>query len=479
MQMPIPLKIFFSCYSKFTSFIFDIFGFYLPFAFLWVLFFQGSGSLSFASELSQDSSLSQKIGHSKSIVSCGRTAGSIPFARFRPGRPNPEMPVDHIIVIMQENHSFDNYLGNLNDPKYYGAEIDGIPKLWSNPDKRGQAVYFRASDTLCPRDPGHQWNEMHNKWNFGKNDGFVIHDQTPSVMTYHDDKDLPFYYALASTFATGDRYFCSLLGPTLPNRFYLMTGTSFGHIRNDIPKRAGEFSQKTIFELLNDYGITWKYYTNGVGYLEIFSGMYARNLKNIKRLRSFHSDLRNGKLPQIVFVESTSTENDEHPAQNIQLGQAFVAEQVNAVLKSPLWPRTVMFVTYDENGGFADHVSPPSACRPDNIEPMLKNNDIRANFDRYGFRVPVFVVSPFAKRHHVSHVVYDHTSILKFIETRYNLPALTNRDANADDMSDFFDFQNPDFSVPKLPSGLPDGREDKTCKLNNLAAKKTKRGPKL
>src|SRR5262249_52911695 len=158
-------------------------------------------------------------------------------------------------------------------------------------------------------------------------------------------------------------------------------------------------------------------------------------------------DAAAGTLPQVSYVDPAFIlgEDDEHPPTNIQLGQAFIAKVLNAVMTSPAWKRTAVIVTYDEHGGYYDHVPPPPACPPDAIPPSLQPNDTQARFDRYGVRVPLVVVSPYARKHFVSHRVYDHTSILRFIETRFDLPALTARDANADPLLDLFDFKKPAF----------------------------------
>jgi phospholipase C len=158
-------------------------------------------------------------------------------------------------------------------------------------------------------------------------------------------------------------------------------------------------------------------------------------------------------LPQVsyvdpIFIASANTENDEHPPSNIQVGQQFSSNVVNALMQSPNWSSSALFLTYDENGGFYDHVPPPAAVTPDDIPPMLQPGDAPGAFDRLGFRVPVSVVSPYSKAHYVSHITYDHTSTLKFIETRFGLPPLTRRDAAAADMTDFFDFSHQSFATP-------------------------------
>ena len=176
--------------------------------------------------------------------------------------------------------------------------------------------------------------------------------------------------------------------------------------------------------------------------------------------------MANNTLPQVSFIDPLFTgdknvENDEHPPSNVQVGQRFVYKIVNHLTKSPSWHDSVLFVTYDEHGGFYDHVAPPAAVPPDGIAPMLQPGDTVAGFDNLGIRVPTVVVSPFSKPHYVSHTVYDHTSILRFIEKRFNLPTLTARDAAANDMLDMFLFNNahfpfaPDFSPPPPVTPCP------------------------
>jgi phospholipase C len=184
--------------------------------------------------------------------------------------------------------------------------------------------------------------------------------------------------------------------------------------------------------------------------------------QNVLPISQYFADAAAGTLPQVAFVDplfvgSSNTENDEHPTSNIQVGQEFVSRVVNALLASPQWPRSALFLTYDEHGGFYDHVRPRPACLPDGIPPLLEAGDDPGAFDRYGFRVPMVVVSPFARSRYVSHRVYDHTSILRFIETRFDLPALTRRDANADPLLRMFDFRQPPFATPpSLPAATID-----------------------
>lgn len=385
---------------------------------------------------------------------CERGAGSLPNPILPAGTGNPTMPVDHILVIMQENHSFDTYLGRLNAPELYGTAVDGITPAMANADALGKKVFAFHSRTLCVKDTDHSWDAEHDTWNQGRLDRFVLRNGS-KAMAYFDSSDLPYYYALANSFAIADRYFASVLGPTFPNRFFLLTGTAFGHVKNDKPKSSAQFAQKTIFDVLDAYGVTWKYYTDGYDYLSLFQPVWKRSAAKRGTTSDYERDLASGALPQVTFLDSSV---DEHPPENIQLGQSWVAARVNALMASPAWDSSVLFLTYDENGGFFDHVPPPKACAPDPIAPP-KGKEIRCGgYERYGLRVPLIAISPYAKRHYVSHVAYDHSSILKFIETRFNLPALTARDANADAMLDLFDFERPQASLPELPSAEPDAR---------------------
>ncbi len=384
---------------------------------------------------------------------CTAQPGALPNPATTPGTKNPNIPIEHIVVIMQENHSFDQYLGKLTLPQFYGSAIDGITDALTYPDEHDKPAAPYHETELCIDDVGHEWDPQHRMWNQGKNDRFLLENGKRAI-GYFDHTDLPFYYSLANEFATADRYFCSSLTQTIPNRMYLFAGTSFGHIANDIPKNTSEFAQPTIFDLMTKHGVSWKYYSDNklIGYTALFQPMLHANIQKMQKISDFEKDLANGTLPQVVFIDSLMENEDEHPNANIQVGQKWVADRVLALLNSSYWKNSVLFFTYDENGGFADHVPPPEACVPDAIPPMLKSNSEPGVFDRLGFRVPFIAVSPYVKRHFVSHVTYDHTSILKFIQTTHNLPALTFRDANADAMLDLFDFKNPRYDLPKLVS---------------------------
>jgi len=259
-----------------------------------------------------------------------------------------------------------------------------------------------------------------------------------------------------------------LLSQTFPNRLYLLAGTSFGHIRNDLPP-AGGWKQKSVFNLLDAAKpkVTWKIYLASFEVEELFSYVLTHK-SHIATMTQYYADAKAGKLPQVSFVESSplgnvNTESDEHPPANVQVGEKFTHDVMKALVASPNWSSSALFLTYDEHGGFYDHVAPPAAPKPDNIPPMLKPGDSPGAFDRLGIRVPTIVVSPYAKKHYVSHTVYDHTSILHFIETRFGLPTLTKRDKAADPMLGMFDFSKMSNPKPSLPNAPVDPAGKAAC----------------
>jgi phospholipase C len=369
---------------------------------------------------------------------------------------------------MQENRSFDSYF----------SALGGATPIGSNPNPlnpTGPPInQFHKTNYCEVADLDHSWNGTHRQWNNGAMDGFtatnmVAADPTGSrTMGYYDQRDLPFYYGLYNTYGTGDRYFASALTQTFPNRFYLLAGTSFGHIRNDFPSATG-YTQPTVFNLLDAAHVSWKIYYSQVAFANLFA--YVRNHApgNVVPISNYYIDAANGRLPAVsfvdpIFVATNTVENDEHPPSNVQVGQNFTAGIINSLFKSPNWSSSVLFLTYDEHGGFYDGVAPPKAVAPDSIAPMFQPGDVPDGFDQYGIRVPVVVVSPYSKPHYVSHDVYDHTSILRFIEMRYGLPNLTKRDLAANPMLDFFDFSEPSFAQPPaLPAAVIDPAQLAAC----------------
>jgi phospholipase C len=384
-------------------------------------------------------------------------------------------PLQHIVVLMQENRSFDSYFGRLHYQGQSGTEAE--PQNAANPNPLGgRPIHAYHKHRYCEKaDLDHSWNGAHREYDHGRMDGFTRANVVPAdqtgrrTMGYYTRKDLPFYYGLYSTFAIGDRYFSSVLSQTFPNRFFLMAGTSFGHIRNDFPGNANQFRHKTIFQELDRHHVKWKIYYAQVPFAFEFKYVRDHQAGHVFPIQRYYDDAKAGTLPQVAFIDPifegpTNVENDEHPSSNVQVGEQFVRKIVESLFHSPDWKSSALFLTYDENGGFYDHVPPPRAPRPDDIKPMLEKGDVKAGFTRYGFRVPVVVVSPYSRRHFVSHVVHDHTSILKTIEVRFGLPPLTNRDRDARPLLEFFNFRHPHFMAPpKLPPAPLDQKQVAVC----------------
>jgi phospholipase C len=394
---------------------------------------------------------------------CPHAAGSLarhtlPGARDLPG----SLPIKHVIVLMQENRSYDHYFGRLSAAGQPDAEP--IPASYGNRDPDGHWVApFHLPSTCVPGDPPHQWENMRAHFDGGRMDGFIAEaargaarrasrglpprraapgddgdDDDVSgryALGYYDATDLPFYAFLANTFTIGDRYFSPVMAGTWPNRQFLYTGTAQG-------RRAATgllLGARTIFDNLTAAGVSWGVYTDGPPRQDCIG--WSRRAPGLRPLGALFAALRAGDLPSVAFVDASA--EDEHPPADVQRGEAWVRRLYLAVRASPLWGELVLFVTYDEGGGFFDHVPPPPACAPDGA---------RGELDRRGTRVPLLVVSPWARRHHVSHVVHDHTSLLRFVELLFDLPALSARDANADALLDAFDFGQRPAAPPPPPA---------------------------
>ena len=341
------------------------------------------------------------------------------------------------------------------------------------------------------------------------------------ALLYYDQTNIPFYYWLAEQFALGDHYFASLLGPTWPNRDYLYGATSRGLVANGSEKYGGSFfvngqtagsvtasppvknGNNTIYDAMDNGGVSYYQWVRN-RYSDItaarFGAWYGGKGFITNRTRTYDESVNTGEsgfevsvqnenqnlingntnlagIASVNFIDADPQEDvngeDEHPPATPQMGQQLSYDVVRVLMSNPeVWKRSVLFITYDEGGGFYDHVAPPSACSPDDIDPNFAggaygtgangdstDQEYGGTFNRYGFRVPLIVVSPWAKRHSVSHVTYDHTSVDRFIEARFGLPALTDRDANADPLVDLFDFSkigsnmaSPTFGTDTLPT---------------------------
>jgi len=395
-----------------------------------------------------------------------------PEAVLAPGtRPFPDRPpgteslpaIQHVVVYMQENRSWDHYFGMLGRGDGFALDGDGVPTN-ANPDAGGDPVPVYPAASTCDTVPGsnQSWNDTLRSMNGGAMDGFVTaNGGGTGSMQYFDDATLPFYWGLADTFVLCDRWFCSAPCQTFPNRRYLQAATSVGIVSTDVDEvlATPAAPNGVIWERLDDHGISWRDYGIDLADILVFPDYGFAHQDRIRTFDDFLADCARGTLPQVSIISPGHTTYTEESPADVQNGEAYSASIVNAVMHGPGWEKTVLFFTYDEHGGYYDHVPPPAAIPPDDIAPRILPTDEPGAFDVLGPRVPGIVISPFAKADYVSSVVHDHTSILKFIETKWNLPAMTYRDANADDLLDCLDVEDPGFrDPPTLPEpGLPAG----------------------
>ncbi len=345
------------------------------------------------------------------------------------------LPLRHVIVVMMENRSFDHLLGHM---RALGRDVNGFADDFSNREGRGRRVLpAHAASTRIAPDLPHRAAEMRRAWNRGAMDGFFLEAARTGdgrrALAYLDERDLPFHYWLYGTFAMADRAFASVMGSTWPNRDFLYAATSDGV--HDTDER--EIHLRTLFDLLDEAGVSWAVYENGASRQRCIG--WRDGHAGLRPLDRVFQDLGAGTLPEVVFVDP---DYDDHPPLDVRFGESWVRRLVVALFASPEWPTTALVLTYDEAGGFFDHVPPPQACLP-----SLAQNQL--GFDQLGFRVPLAVVSPWARRGFVSHARHETASITRLIELVFDLPALTVRDASASALLDLFDFESP----PRLEVG--------------------------
>src|SRR3954452_25561745 len=364
----------------------------------------------------------------RAVALGARTPDSLPDPARAAGEPTSALPFDHIVIVMMENHSFDNYLGMLprrGQPLVDGFDFNaaGAP-VNSNPYKDGHVVIQHAGSHCQPGSVGQSWRSTHLQVDGGRMDGFAR--TSTDQMVYWDQADLPFYYSMATTFCVGDRWFCSAPCQTYPNRRFLLAATAFGLISTDTSRVFEDPPNGTIVDRLDAHGVTWRDYFTDVPATGVIASIPMEHPANLAPVDQFYADCAAGTLPAVSFVDSdigvaavvadatfgnvpapfaaevdrrggAQNEDEEGPA-DIALGENFVSRAVNAVLASPLWPRVLLVWTYDEHGGYYDHVPPPAALPPDAIPPKLGPNDPPGGYDLYGPRVPAVVVSGHAKR---------------------------------------------------------------------------------
>jgi phospholipase C len=441
---------------------------------------------------------------------------------------------------MMENHSYDNYLGMLQGRgEGFPLGPDGEPEV-TNLGANGETVrpYHLSSTIQHPLVPCQSWHASHHQWSHGKCDGFVTSSQqvltddadsanlsevakadaAAAGMGYWREEDLPFYYGLARTFPLADHWFGSCLGPTFPNRRFLIAGTAHGLI-DDSPYDLLDYPPAgTIFDLLTRHGISWVNYHPGsddtsrvrryaehgtkmarrrVGSLarklrgmtsdvqkdiqftaDVFPLGIGRYMEHVRGIDDLFADAESGSLPAFSIVDPDFDNYSEENPQDVRKGESFAAEVISRVMHGKGWPHTLLIWTYDEHGGYHDHVAPPPAVPPDDVhgrsligsagrlntilrplfpglvEDKLDETEGPRRYDRYGFRVPAVIVSPYSRPDYVCGTVLDHTSVLRLVEDKWNLPSLTARDAAASSPLEALDLTAPPafLEPPQLPS---------------------------
>jgi len=385
----------------------------------------------------------------------------LPPGQLEPFPENPQPPlesgllanIDHIVVLMMENRSFDHMLGYLS---LHGgrADVEGLRGGEKNQYNGRDYPSFLLPDTQFPLSPCHQHECVENQINRGNMDGFVEdfakHYESQvdpgRIMGYYNAAHVPVYDALAREFLICQRWFAAHPGPTFCNRFYTLTGRlnrdASGQPEKNNP--TGEtfkpVSTKTIFDHLTEHGVSWHYYEHRYCFLRMFE-RYTFDDNNYildanDPVKGFFASARAGTLPSVSFIdpnfidEPDGQDNDDGaPGGDIAAGQNLIGRVVDAVVHSPKWNKTLLVITYDEHGGFYDHVNPLNFR--DKAKPV-------SGIDHYCVRVPAFVISPWVDRGTVSDVVFDHTSIAKTIARRFmsaNPPDMGERMAAANDLS--------------------------------------------
>jgi phospholipase C len=355
--------------------------------------------------------------------------------------PPEESGIEHVVVVMMENRSFDHYLGWLP-----GADGRQEGLTFYDAAEIGYSTYHLDDYQGCGyADPDHSFWGGRVEYNGGACDGWLRAGNNDIYsIGYYTREDLPFLGEAAVNWTVFDRYFPAILGPTFPNRIFQHAGQTD---RLDNSTRISILP--TIWDRVARAGLQGRYYYGDVPFLGLWG---LRYLGIMRPLAAFLSDCATGRLPHVAFVDPHFLSDDDHPFSDIRNGQAFLNLVYRAVIRSPSWSNTVLIINYDEWGGFFDHVAPESIGEdPDDPFTGLR-----------GFRVPCLIISPWSPRGRVSSKIYDHTSILRMIEWRWNLDPLTERDANASNIAQALDFSQPDLSAPEFdvppgPFGQPCG----------------------
>ncbi len=365
--------------------------------------------------------------------------------------PSPDSSgIEHVVLVMMENRSFDHFLG-------WMPKADGKQAGLRYRDKSGD---FHSTHSLAPDyqgcghpDPDHSYEGGRVEYDGGACDGWLRAGSNDTYsIGYYERKDLAFLGQAAPGWTTLDRYFAAIMSATYPNRIYQHAAQT-----DRITNTSAVSKLPTIWDLLARHGLRGRYYYSDIPFLALWGAKY----QSISRpVTDFYAECAAGTLPQVSYIdprfagEDNGLSDDDHPHADIRNGEAFLDKIYKAVTTSPNWSKTLLVINFDEWGGFYDHVPPQKTPIP-TADRKAGNKD-----GRRGFRVPALVISPWSRRGHVSHKVYDHTSVLKLIEWRWGLPHLTVRDARANNLATALDFRRPNksapqYSVPPGPFGAP------------------------
>jgi phospholipase C len=382
----------------------------------------------------------------------GAIEGSVEESRAQSLPLPQDSGIQHIVVVMMENRSFDHFLGWLPGANGHQA---GLTYLDSN----GQAHPTNRLTTFvgCSHpDPDHSYAGGRSEVDGGKMDGWLrtTTNDTFSIGYYVED-DLPFFSALARNFTTLDNYFASILGPTFPNRVFQHAAQT-----DRLSNTISISTLPTIWDQLAAAGVSHKYYYSNVPFLALWGAKY---LGISAFFTDFLVDAAAGNLPAVSFLDPRFTilddgeGNDDHPHADVRAGEAFLGQVYRAVTSGPGWSNSVLIINRDEWGGFFDTVAPTRVIAPNNVDTDLVNGQALL-----GCRCPVVIASPFTlgtntATPRIDSGLYDHTSVLKLIEWRYNLPPLTSRDASNEigNVVSALNLSNPNYSVPVLPVVSP------------------------
>ncbi len=394
-----------------------------------------------------------------------------------------QSPIKYLILVWQENHSYDNIMGKyprgngIPDGAKVPMNITKIGSEWIEPFDLGQDTSNRPDHKWNPQ---HEWDVMWKEYNNGSMNGFATYGKYREVMGYYLPPVVKNYWAYADQFVLADNWFSSCMCGSMPNSFYMVAVTSGGIVKNGWPSIMetnrtvyGKYDRNippqdmpTIIDRLADAGISWKWYQEGFPNNEKEYILHHNPLEYIPRIKNdpklwsnvqdftaFKDDIAKGTLPSISWIRG-GVSHDEHPSySNVTAGMLWVTDIVNTVMRSQYWKESAIVISYDESGGFYDHVAPPI-------------------IDKYGYgpRVPALIISPYAMKGYISHQQRDHTATLKFIEWNWNLKPLGYRDTVTANVLDAFDFKQ----IPRepyiidgtrLPEGIGKGSTDQNIVL--------------